>query len=83
MEKRILGKTGIEMTEISLGALTMGPLQKNLSVDEAKKVILTALNKGINSIDTAEMYRMDEPIKAALKEYSGEVILASKSTAGT
>ncbi|KUO58372.1 MAG: hypothetical protein APF84_15455 [Gracilibacter sp. BRH_c7a] len=81
MKKKVLGKTGITMTEITLGALTMGPLQAKLSTTEAKKVILAALDKGINSIDTAEMYGMDEPIKAALSEYRGEVILASKSTA--
>ena len=83
MKRKSLGKTGIEMTEISLGALTMGPLQKNIQIEDAKRVILTALHKGINSIDTAEMYRMDEPIKQALQEYDGEVILASKSTAST
>ncbi len=81
MKKKILGGTGIKMTEMTLGALTMGPLQAKLSLEEAKKVILAALDKGINSIDTAEMYGMDGPIKAALAEYSGEVILASKSTA--
>lgn len=83
MKKKILGNTGIEMTEITLGALTMGPLQAKLSSADAKKVILEALDKGINSIDTAEMYGMDEPIKAALIEYSGEVILSSKSIAAS
>lgn len=81
MKKKILGNTGIKMTEITLGALTMGPLQAKLLSAEAKKVILAALDKGINSIDTAEMYGMDDPIKAALAEYKGEVILSSKSTA--
>ncbi len=81
MKKKILGNTGIKMTEITLGSLTMGPLQAKLSLEEAKRVILAALDKGINSIDTAEMYGMDGPIKAALAEYSGEIILASKSTA--
>lgn len=83
MKKNILGKTEIKMTELTLGALTMGPLQKKLSLQEAKRVILTALDNGINSIDTAEMYGMDEPIRAALAEYKGEVILATKSIAGT
>ena len=81
MKKNILGNTGIKMTEITLGSLTMGPLQAKLSLEEAKRVILAALDRGINSIDTAEMYGMDEPIKAALNEYSGEVILSTKSTA--
>jgi len=83
MQKKVLGKTGIEMTEMTLGVLPMGPLQKNIPSEEAKKVILTALDRGINSIDTAETYKMDVPIKEALSEYGGEFILATKSTAAT
>lgn len=81
MKKNILSNTDIKMTEITLGALTMGPLQAKLSSDEAERVILAALDQGINSIDTAEMYDMDAPIKSALKEFSGDVVLSSKSTA--
>lgn len=83
MRKNVLGNTGIEVTELTLGALTMGPLQANLPFEEAKKLILAALNKGINCIDTAEMYQVDEPIKAALSEFEGEAIIATKSTART
>lgn len=83
MQKKILGNTGIEISEITLGALPMGPLQKNIPLEEAKKLILTALERGINSIDTAVSYKMDEPIKAALAEFGGEVILATKSTAAS
>jgi len=34
----ILGKTGIEVTKLCFGALPLGPLQKNLPVDEGGEV---------------------------------------------
>lgn len=81
MRRNRLGQTELQVSEIMLGALTLGPLQANLPLLKAKKLILTALHKGINCIDTAETYRADQLIKAALDEYSGEVILGTKSPA--
>jgi len=83
MKKSRLGKTDLFLTELTLGALTIGPLQANLPFDEAKKLVLTALQHGVNSIDTAEMYCADPPIKAALQEFQGEVVLATKSVASS
>lgn len=83
MKKNRLGQTDIWVSEITFGALTLGPLQADLPLDEGKRLILTALDKGINSIDTAESYRADRAIGAALAEYSGEVVVGTKSTAVT
>jgi len=83
MKKRYLGKTGIKVSELCFGALPIGPLQANISLEEAAKLIRTALEKGINFIDTAEAYKTYPHIKLALEGYSGEVIIASKSVAKT
>jgi len=56
MKKNILGKTGIEVTELCFGALPMGPLQKNMDLESSTKVVAHALQKGINFVDTAQMY---------------------------
>lgn len=83
MEKRILGKTGIEVTELCFGALPMGPVQKNLSIEENSRIIELALKKGVNFIDTAEMYKTYEPIAMAIKNTGIRPVIASKSNKKT
>ncbi|MDF2840208.1 MAG: aldo/keto reductase [Clostridia bacterium] len=79
MRKNILGRTGIEVTELCFGALPMGPLQRNLTVEESAAIIEQALHMGVNFIDTAQMYKTYEPIALAIKNSGIRPILASKS----
>jgi len=79
MKKYSLGKTEIEVTELCFGALPMGPLQANISVEKGAKLIRAALERGINFIDTAEVYQTYPHIKKALEGYKGEVIIATKA----
>lgn len=81
MEYRLLGSSKISVSRLGFGALTIGPLQAGLSPTAGGAVIRLALEQGINFIDTAELYGTYPHIKAALAEYSGEVIVASKSYA--
>lgn len=81
MKYNILGKSGIKVSELCFGVLPMGPLQANVPVEEGARVILEGLKSGINFIDTAQMYGTYPYIREALKKYSGEVIIASKSHA--
>jgi aryl-alcohol dehydrogenase-like predicted oxidoreductase len=83
VKKYSLGKTGIAVTELCFGALPIGPLQANISVEKGATLIRAALEKGINFIDTAEAYKTHPHIKKALKGYNGEVIIATKSSAKT
>jgi len=83
MKKYSLGKTGIKVTEMCFGALPIGPLQANISVEEGAKLIRAALERGINFIDTAEVYRTYPHIKKALEGYNKEVIIATKSNVKT
>lgn len=83
MKKRILGRTGIEVTELCFGALPMGPLQRDLNVDESAAIIAHALQKGVNFIDTAQMYKTYEPISKAMKISGIRPIIASKSNKKT
>ena len=53
MKKNKLGKTDIMVSEICLGSMTWG--QQN-SEQEAHEQLSFAIEKGINFIDTAEMY---------------------------
>lgn len=84
MNRRCLGKTGIEVTELCFGALPLGPLQSLMPEEQAVELILAALNSGINFIDTAEMYRTQITVGKALQQFNGNnVVIATKSTAST
>jgi len=83
MKKIALGKTGIEVTELCFGALPLGPLQADISIEKGSKLIRAALENGINFIDTAEVYKTYPHIRRAIEDYDGEVIIATKSHAET
>ena len=83
MKKHSLGKTGITVTEMCFGALPIGPLQANISVEKGAKIIRAALEKDINFIDTAEAYKTYPHIRKALEGYNKEVIIATKSSVKT
>ncbi|WP_042317135.1 aldo/keto reductase [Desulfofarcimen acetoxidans] len=76
---RVLGNTGIEVSRICFGALTIGPLQANLSIKEGARVLQRALSAGINFIDTAKIYGTYPYIREAIKDHKNDVILVSKS----
>lgn len=78
-----LGRTGLSVSKICFGALTIGPLQANLPVRAGAAVIRCGLEYGINFIDTAELYGTYAYIKEALRGWSSPVVIASKSYAYT
>ena len=54
MRRRILGGTGISVSEYALGAMMFGAMG-NTDHDESVRMIHTALDAGINFIDTADI----------------------------
>lgn len=62
-----LGKTGITVSKLCYGSLTLGPLQANLDLNIGAELISYAYQKGINFIDTAQSYQTYKYIKEALK----------------
>ena len=54
MVKKILGRTGISVTPVGMGTLTMGFSQKNLDIEAGSRVIVHAVQQGINFLDTAQ-----------------------------
>jgi len=83
MEYRTLGKTGIMVSLLSLGTLTIGPCQANLPLDEGASLIKDALSLGCNLIDTAELYGTYPYIKKALEGADARAMIASRSYAST
>ncbi|OPY57441.1 MAG: General stress protein 69 [Pelotomaculum sp. PtaU1.Bin035] len=83
MQYRVLGNTGIKVSRLCFGALTVGPLQSNLSITEGARVIRKALEAGVNFIDTAELYGTYSYIREALRGYDRDVAVVSKCYAHT
>ncbi|SDF29873.1 aldo/keto reductase [Sporolituus thermophilus] len=78
MLKRRLGRTGLEVTEISFGAL---PIQR-CTMEEAGPILHAALDAGINFIDTARAYTDSEAkIGQHIAGRRREFYLATKSMA--
>jgi len=78
-----LGKTGILVSKMCFGALVIGPLQANQPVEVGARVIQAALERGVNFIDTAELYGTYDHIREASKHSSNKPVVATKSYAYT
>lgn len=82
MNYNVLGKTGLKVSKLCFGGLTVGPLQKNLTKAEGGRLIRHAFDRGVNFIDTAQLYKTYEHIKCGMEGLRrDDVIIASKSYA--
>ncbi len=80
MKRRFLGRTGVSVSEIALGTMMLGS-SGNTDHDESVRMIHTALEAGVNFIDTADVYSQgesEEIVGKALKGHRDEVVLATK-----
>jgi len=84
MERVQLGNTNIQVSRLCFGSLTMTPFQANLSIKEGAYLIEYAYEKGINFIDTSQIYENYDYIKTALKGIKREdYVIATKTYAYT
>ena len=78
MKYRKLGRTDLKVSCIGFGALPL----PGLNEEEARVVVNTALNRGVNFIDTARGYRESEELLGkAVAERRDEFYLATKTKA--
>ncbi|WP_040801990.1 aldo/keto reductase [Nocardia higoensis] len=80
MTHRYLGRTGVLVSPLTLGAMNFGAWANN-DHDEAARIIHRALDAGINVVDTADVYSQgenEEIVGKALLGRRDEVVLASK-----
>jgi aryl-alcohol dehydrogenase-like predicted oxidoreductase len=80
MQNRILGRTGVSVSPVCMGAMMFGSWGNS---DEADciRIIHRALDAGINFIDTADVYSEGESEKIVGKALAGrrdDVVLATK-----
>jgi aryl-alcohol dehydrogenase-like predicted oxidoreductase len=90
MQYRELGKTGLKISEISLGCWTLGGLNwvngvpngwANVDENEASEAIHYAIDKGVNHFDNADVYgngKAERLLAKILGNKSKDVIIATK-----
>jgi aryl-alcohol dehydrogenase-like predicted oxidoreductase len=79
---RKLGKTGFEVSEVSLGTWQIGASWGSISEKDAISLLHAAIDNGINFFDTADVYgdgRSESLIAQVLAERQEKVYVATKA----
>jgi aryl-alcohol dehydrogenase-like predicted oxidoreductase len=81
MQYRSLGRTGVQVSSLALGAMNFGAIGRTTQ-DEAAGIIDAALEAGINLIDTADVYgygESEEMVGRAIVGRRDDIVLATKA----
>ena len=82
MQKRQLGKSGLEVSAIGLGCMGISfSYATKLSKDEGVALIRAAVERGVTFFDTAEVYgpfANEEVVGEALRPVRDKVVIATK-----
>ncbi|MGW2120833.1 aldo/keto reductase [Streptomyces sp. SM1] len=82
MQYRTLGRTGVQVSALALGAMNFGAIGRTTQ-DEATALVDAALEAGVNLIDTADMYsggESEEMVGKAITGRRDDIVLATKAT---
>ena len=85
MQHRTLGRTGVEVSTLTLGAMMFGQMG-NTDHDDSVAIVHAALDAGVTMIDTADVYsrgESEEIVGKALAARPGsrpDVVLATKAS---
>ncbi len=82
MEYRTLGRSGVRVSPLCLGAMMFGG---ETDEDEARRIVARAREQGVNFIDTANVYnagRSEEVVGRAIAEDRDWWVLATKISSG-
>lgn len=84
MQKRILGKSGLEVSALGLGGMGLSfGLGPAIDKQDAIKLIRAAFEKGVTFFDTAEAYGPgdnEELLGEALEPFRSKVVIAVLQT---
>lgn len=82
MEKRILGKSGLEVSALGFGCMGLNfSYSHSLDKKDAIALLRAAYENGVTFFDTAEAYgpfTNEEIVAEALQPFKGEVVIATK-----
>jgi aryl-alcohol dehydrogenase-like predicted oxidoreductase len=81
MQYRTLGRTGVQVSSLALGAMNFGALGRTTQ-DVVTVIVNEALDAGINLIDTADVYsfgQSEEMVGKAIAGRREDIVLAAKA----
>ncbi|WP_433891238.1 aldo/keto reductase [Streptomyces sp. CA-111067] len=81
MQYRTLGRTGVQVSSLALGAMNFGTLGRTTQ-DDVTAIVDAALESGVNLIDTADVYsggESEEMVGKALAGRRDDIVLATKA----
>src|SRR5467141_2687560 len=81
MQQRALGRSGIKVSAIGLGLMSMSGVYGNANDEESISLIHYALDQGINFLDSADMYgwgHNEQLLGRALKGWRHKAIVETK-----
>ncbi|MEU6545824.1 aldo/keto reductase [Streptomyces sp. NPDC046859] len=82
MQYRTLGRTGVQVSTLALGAMNFGAIGRTTQ-DEATAIVDAALEAGVNLVDTADFYgegESEEMVGKAIAGRRDDIVLATKAT---
>ena len=74
MDMTVLGRSGLKVSRMCYGTLTMSPLQRDMSPEAGARLLIHAYERGVRFLDTADLYGTYPHIALALKEAPDYVI---------
>ncbi|MDI9460572.1 MAG: aldo/keto reductase [Saccharofermentanales bacterium] len=81
LELKYLGETGLLLSVLGMGTLTVSPAQNDLPLAAAGEILAYAVRRGINWLDTAHLYNNYAQIRAALDRLSVPPLIMTKTYA--
>ena len=83
IEMRTLGKSGLKVSAIGLGCMSMSGVYGDADEAQSTAVIHHALDRGINFLDSADVYgngQNEELVGRAIKGRRDRVLISTKAT---
>ena len=74
MQMNVLGRSGLKVSKMCFGTLTMSPLQRDMPPEEGARLLVHAYERGVRFLDTADLYGTYPHIRLALKDAPDYVI---------
>jgi len=83
MKQNRLGRTGIQVSELSFGTLTFSKHHADIGVETGAYAVKRGVDLGINLFDTASSYGTQNHLREGLKGLRNKVVISTKTNAKT
>jgi len=81
VERRVLGRSGLPVSRLCYGTLTLSPSQADLPADAGGELLAYAFRQGVDFWDTAEIYGTYPHIRSALRQLGSRPVICTKTYA--